>query len=413
MSKIPHPTWSSYSASKWAGRSFLHTLRVELQAAGSPVTVSQVHPGAIDTPVYGSTPSALDRGPRHPPEGYHPSVIAEALVGMAKKPRAEITVGAEAKALELIWTTSQQAGDLVMRAMYFYFMSGKQPGSDASALFNAAGKGVTSGTSSAARPSRCRCAWPRCRCGSCAERRSVRRMDAGTVEGAGVALAYREEGAGRPVVVVHDLGLVGTARDLAALGGRAIAYGRRGYAGSTAPRATPRPPSRSRPRISRRSCGRWMRRPRCCWAKASARWSRSTPPSATGAGRGPRARRRAAVRVRPGATQAMAEQRSAMEAALRDGGRDAAIAAYLGDSADPAERSRAQAHGAGFFADYAGLTSWPVTRRELRAISAAAVVLTRPGAAPHVVAASDALAALLPAAQRVRDGDPVAAVAAR
>jgi NAD(P)-dependent dehydrogenase (short-subunit alcohol dehydrogenase family) len=145
MSKIPHPTWSSYSASKWAGRSFLHTLRVELQAAGSPVTVSQVHPGAIDTPVYASTPSALGRGPRHPPEGYHPSAIAEALVGMAKKPRAEITVGAEAKALELIWTTSQQAGDLVMRAMYFYFMSGKQAGSDTSALFNAAGKGVMSG----------------------------------------------------------------------------------------------------------------------------------------------------------------------------------------------------------------------------------------------------------------------------
>ena len=145
MSKIPHPTWSSYSASKWAGRSFLHTLRIELQSSGSDVTVSMVHPGAIDTPVYASTPSALDRGPRHPPEGYHPSVIAEALVGMAKNPRAEITVGAEAKALELIWTTSQQAGDLVMRAMYFYFMSGKRAGSDASALFEAAGKGVASG----------------------------------------------------------------------------------------------------------------------------------------------------------------------------------------------------------------------------------------------------------------------------
>ena len=145
MSKIPHPTWSSYSASKWAGRSFLHTLRIELQSSGSDVTVSMVHPGAIDTPVYAATPSALDRGPRKPPEGYHPSVIAEALVGMAKAPRAEITVGAEAKALELLWTTSQQAGDLVMRAMYHYFMSGKRQGSDAAALWNAAGKGVAGG----------------------------------------------------------------------------------------------------------------------------------------------------------------------------------------------------------------------------------------------------------------------------
>jgi len=145
MSKLPLPTWTSYSASKWASRGFLHALRIELQSSGSKVTVSMVHPGSIDTPVYSDTPSALDRGPRRPPEGYHPSVIAEALVGMAKNPRAEITVGAEAKALELLWTSSQQAGDLVMRAIYHYFMSGKRPGSDAAALWAAAGKGVAGG----------------------------------------------------------------------------------------------------------------------------------------------------------------------------------------------------------------------------------------------------------------------------
>ncbi len=145
MSKLPLPTWSSYSAAKWAERGFLHSLRIELQSSGSDVTVSMVHPGSIDTPVYRDTPSALDRGPRQPPEGYHPSVIAEALVAMAKSPRAEITVGAEAKALELLWTSSQQAGDLAMRAIYHYFMSGRRAGSNASALWEAAGKGVAGG----------------------------------------------------------------------------------------------------------------------------------------------------------------------------------------------------------------------------------------------------------------------------
>ncbi len=52
-----------------------------------------------------------------------------------------------------------------------------------------------------------------------------------------------------------------------------------------------------------------------------------------------------------------------------------------------------------------------MTRRELRAITVPTVVLTRPGAAPHVVAAADALAGLLPVVTRVRDGDPVAAAA--
>ena len=145
MSKLPLPTWSSYSSSKWAERGFLHALRIELMASGSDVTVSMIHPGSIDTPVYRDTPSALDRGPRQPPEGYHPSVIAEALVGMAKSPRAEMTIGAEAKALEALWTNSQQAGDLVMRAIYFYFMSSRRAGSNAAALWEAAGKGVASG----------------------------------------------------------------------------------------------------------------------------------------------------------------------------------------------------------------------------------------------------------------------------
>ena len=74
----------------------------------------------------------------------------------------------------------------------------------------------------------------------------------------------------------------------------------------------------------------------------------------------------------PAATRAMAEQRSALEAALRAGGR----------------------------------------RAVLKGLGVAAVVLTRSGARAHVVAAADALAALMPAVSRVLDGDPVAAAAA-
>src|SRR3954465_1184846 len=61
-----------------------------------------------------------------------------------------------------------------------------------------------------------------------------------TVEGAGVALHYAEEGAGPPVLLIHGL-----ASDAAALapvaaavgrgGARAIAYDRRGYGSSGAP----------------------------------------------------------------------------------------------------------------------------------------------------------------------------------
>jgi hypothetical protein len=50
-----------------------------------------------------------------------------------------------------------------------------------------------------------------------------------------------------------------------------------------------------------------------------------------------------------------------------------------------------------------------VTRRELRALDLPAVVLTGPWSPPHVVAAADALAGLLPLATRTDDGDLVAA----
>ena len=57
---------------------------------------------------------------------------------------------------------------------------------------------------------------------------------------------------------------------------------------------------------------------------------------------------------------------------------------------------RARAAYQAFFADYAGLASWPVTRRELRALDLPAVVLTGPRSPAHVVAAADALAGLMP-----------------
>lgn len=154
MSKLPLPTWSSYSAAKFAERGFLHTLRLELQSSGSKVTVSIVHPGAINTPVWENTPSVTGFQPRKPPEGYHPSVIAEALVGVAKNPKGEVTVGAEAKALELLWQDVRPLGDLVLRMVHHYYLSGKTPTMSGSrALTEAAGKGLADGGLPFGRPS--------------------------------------------------------------------------------------------------------------------------------------------------------------------------------------------------------------------------------------------------------------------
>jgi pimeloyl-ACP methyl ester carboxylesterase len=109
------------------------------------------------------------------------------------------------------------------------------------------------------------------------------------------------------------------------------------------------------------------------------------------------------------ATEKLAAERVVLEETLRAAGPEAAVEAWLEATASGGARARARRAHRAFFADYAGLTSWPVTRAELRALDVDTVVLTGPRSAPHVVAAADALADLMPAARRERDGDVAAA----
>ena len=58
MTRVPLPTFGSYAAAKHALRGFLSSLRIELKEAGSAVSVSIVHPGAVDTPLWEHVSSA-------------------------------------------------------------------------------------------------------------------------------------------------------------------------------------------------------------------------------------------------------------------------------------------------------------------------------------------------------------------
>jgi pimeloyl-ACP methyl ester carboxylesterase len=240
------------------------------------------------------------------------------------------------------------------------------------------------------------------------------------VEGAGVELNVVERGSGPPVLLVH--GLAADAEAMAPMAealaseARVIAYDRRGYGASGAPE-----PYRGTTVEEQAQ-------------DAAALLAALDPGPAVVCGDGFGAlvaldlakRHRALVRAValsnpplfmfvPEATEHLAAQHAELDAAVREGGPAAGVEAWLGGQMPPhpppaLERARAAHHA--FFADYAGLASWPVTRRELRALDLPAVVLTGPWSPPHVVAAADALADLLPAATRADDGDLVAAARA-
>jgi hypothetical protein len=60
---------------------------------------------------------------------------------MAADPRPEVTIGAEAVALGALWTHLRPAGDVFWRAAHHYYLSGRREGSEAGALWEAAGRG--------------------------------------------------------------------------------------------------------------------------------------------------------------------------------------------------------------------------------------------------------------------------------
>ena len=237
-------------------------------------------------------------------------------------------------------------------------------------------------------------------------------------EGAGVALHYVERGGGWPLLVIHGLASDAQAwstrlDELAGAGARAIAYDRRGYGASGAPEPYVATTVQEQAQDAAALLERLDAAPAVLvgdgfGALVALELLVRRPALATGA---------VLAEVPlfayvPAATEALAAQRELLEQALRDGGPQAALRAWLGEEAGSVGAERARTWQRGFFADYAGQASWSPSRRELRAIGLPVAVVTGPATPAHTVAAADAAATLLPAARRLQDGDAVAAAVA-
>jgi pimeloyl-ACP methyl ester carboxylesterase len=238
-----------------------------------------------------------------------------------------------------------------------------------------------------------------------------------TVEGAGVPLAYAERGAGPPVLLIHDLASDAQAQaplaEALAPVARVVAYDRRGYGASGAPEPYEGTTVEEQAED----------------AAALLRALDAAPALVAGVGFGALValdlmKRHgglvgAAVLADPAlfalvpeATEVLSLQRKEIEEAVRAWGPEAGVEAWLGGRADADALARARAAHRAFYADYAGLATWSVSRRQLRSFAPPVAVATGPASPPHVVAAADALAGLLPAATRATDGDVAAAVRA-
>ncbi|GGK27022.1 hypothetical protein GCM10008955_21020 [Deinococcus malanensis] len=93
------PLQGLYSASKHAVKAYTDALRMELEHAHSPVSVTLIKPGPIDTPFPMHAHNELNREPKHVPPVYAPGTVAQAIVQAATRPEREVFVGAGPKAM--------------------------------------------------------------------------------------------------------------------------------------------------------------------------------------------------------------------------------------------------------------------------------------------------------------------------
>lgn len=99
VSSTPIPLQGPYVAAKHAVLGFTDVLRMELENAGAPISVTLIQPGSIDTPFFRHSKSATGREPAPPPPVYAPEMVAEAILHCAEHPERNVIVGGGARAM--------------------------------------------------------------------------------------------------------------------------------------------------------------------------------------------------------------------------------------------------------------------------------------------------------------------------
>jgi NAD(P)-dependent dehydrogenase (short-subunit alcohol dehydrogenase family) len=108
------PLQSAYCAAKHGVRGFAQSLRMELEHEQLPVAVCTVLPSSINTPLFTHARSRMGVKPQPVPPIYEPSVVAGAILAVARRPQAEVVVGGGGKMLTLIERLAPRTADRLL-----------------------------------------------------------------------------------------------------------------------------------------------------------------------------------------------------------------------------------------------------------------------------------------------------------
>jgi short-subunit dehydrogenase len=114
LSERAVPLQAAYVAAKHGVKGFTEALRLELAREGSGIAVVLIEPSSTNTPLFDHARSRLGRKPMPIPPIYEPSVVAEAILAAAARPRRSIVVGGSGKLLVLAERVDPRLVDLYM-----------------------------------------------------------------------------------------------------------------------------------------------------------------------------------------------------------------------------------------------------------------------------------------------------------
>jgi short-subunit dehydrogenase len=118
---------STYASSKFAVHGWTDALRMEMEAASVPVSVTLVHPGRIDTPYNEHAQSYLEDQPAHRGIIYPPEAVAEAILHAAEHPVRDLFVGSQAKLGAVAGAVAPRLTDLLMERYMFWSQRADRP----------------------------------------------------------------------------------------------------------------------------------------------------------------------------------------------------------------------------------------------------------------------------------------------
>jgi hypothetical protein len=137
LSERSIPLQGMYSASKHAVKGFTDALRMEVEEARLPISVTLIKPAAIDTPYTDHAKVYFEDHPKNPPPVYAPELVAETILYAAEHPVRDLFVGSAGKMFQIAEKLAPRSTDRLMERTMFRQQHSGRPKRERDGLFAA------------------------------------------------------------------------------------------------------------------------------------------------------------------------------------------------------------------------------------------------------------------------------------